>query len=166
MLSGILSDTLSLTSPTTTDVDKKIVAELELISGLDYKEYSKEMFSASSNLKNKTELDLIKTDIKNFQIDNILFKVGQIISMDTSNLLKRKHALLNELNNYKREENVEFIILMITDILKNGSYILYSEGAKDVLENAFNKEFKQGIFLENCVSRKKQIIPYIMESDI
>ena len=166
MLSGILSDTLSLTSPTTTDVDKKIVAELELISGLDYKEYSKEMFSASSNLKNKTELDLIKNDIKNFQINNRLFKVGQIISMDTTDLLKRKPDLLNQLNKYKREENVEFIILMITDILKNGSYILYSEGAQDVLENAFNKEFKQGIFLENCVSRKKQIIPYIMESDI
>ena len=86
--------------------------------------------------------------------------------MDTTDLLKRKPDLLNQLNKYKREENVEFIILMITDILKNGSYILYSEGAQDVLENAFNKEFKQGIFLENCVSRKKQIIPYIMESDI
>lgn len=166
MLAGILSDTLSLTSPTTTDVDRKIVSELELISGLDYKKFAKDMFGASSNLKNKTELELIKTDIKNFQINNRTFKVGQIISMDTSDLLQRKSNLLNELNKYKREENVEFIILMITDILNNGSYILYSEGAQNVLENAFNKEFKQCIFLQDCVSRKQQIIPYIMESDI
>lgn len=165
MLAGILSDTLSLTSPTTTEVDKEVVKELEIISGLKYKEFSKDIFSSSSNLNDKTEFELIKRDLKTFQLNNNTFKVGQIISMYTDELLNRKDKFIKELNRIKSENDISFIILMITDILKNGSYILYSESAKNILENSFNREFEQGLFIENCVSRKKQIIPYIMEND-
>lgn len=166
MLSGILSDTLSLTSPTTTEVDKTVVKDLESISGLNYKDFSKDIFSASSNLENKSEFELIKRDLKTFQLNNNTFKVGQIISMYTDNLLNRKEKFIKELNRIKNENDIQFIILMVTDILKNGSYILYSDSAKDILETSFNRKFEQGLFIENCVSRKKQIIPYIMESDI
>ncbi len=82
MLGGIISDTLALTSPTTTDYDKEVVEKLEEISGLNYKEFATDIFNASSNIGNKTEMELIKTDIKTFNTGTKSFKVAQIIMIN------------------------------------------------------------------------------------
>ena len=167
MLGGIISDTLALTSPTTTEFDKEVVEKLEIISGLDYKEYATDIFNASSNIDSKTEMELIKTDIKTFNIGTKTFKVSQIIIMNAEKILRRKDKFIESLDKIKEESKNEFVLLLITDILKNGSYILYnnSQTAENILSRAFDKKIEEGLFLNEVVSRKKQVIPFIMENE-
>ena len=167
MLGGIISDTLALTSPTTTQVDIDVVEKLEKISELNYKEYAQDIFNASSNIDNKTEDELIKTDIKQFNNGNKTFRVSQIIIMNADKVLERKDKFIDSLNKLKEEKEDEFVLLMITDILKNGSYLLYSENdiTRNILSRAFDQEAKEGMFLEKIVSRKKQVIPSLMENE-
>lgn len=165
MLSGIISDTLALTSPTTTGKDREVVQRLEEISGLDYKEYSKELFGASSDFSKKSEYDLITTDVKTFQNSGRTFKVSQIITMNVAPILERKESLVEELNKFKEVTNSDFAILIITDILSNSSYLLYDDTQLtfNILQRALNQNVYEGMYLEGVVSRKKQLIPLIME---
>ncbi len=167
MLGGIISDTLALTSPTTTETDKIVVRELEKISGLDYKEYATDIFNASSNIDNKSVMDLIKTDIKTFNNGSNQFKVSQMTMMDAQKVLDRKDKFIEALNEIKNSSQMEFVLLMVTDILRNGSYLFYSDGlaTKNLLSRALEKDIYEGIFLEQTVSRKKQVIPAIMENE-
>lgn len=163
MLSGILSDTLALTSPTTTDIDKEVVKNLEEITHLSYQEYSRKMFSESLNLNKKSPSDLINMDLKTFQTNSGFFKVSQIITLNPTNVLEKKEDIIKELETQLGQDI--FIIFMITDILKNGSYFLYTESAEEYLKKMFKRNIYQGFYVEGCVSRKKQIIPYIMEGE-
>ena len=165
MLAGIVSDTLALTSPTTTEKDKEVVFRLEEISGLKYKTFANEIFSSSINLEKKSEYDLITIDIKSFQNNGKSFKVSQIITMNIDSILKRKDRIIEELNKFKEITHSDFVILMITDIIKNGSYILYDNTplTYNILQRAFNEDIYEGMYLENVVSRKKQVIPLLME---
>lgn len=165
MLAGILSDTLALTSPTTTEIDRMVVSKLEEISGLNYKEFASDMFNSSANIDQKSDYELITGDIKSFQDNGKNFCVGQITSMDPTKILERKESLIEELNKYKKDLQVDFVVYLITDILKNGSYILFDDSATafNVLSRALDKEVCEGMFLEEVVSRKKQIVPAIME---
>lgn len=165
MLSGIISDTLALTSPTTTDKDKEVVEELEKISELNYQDFSKELFNSSANFDKKSELELITIDVKTFHNNGHTFKVSQIITMGAQKLLERKDSIVKELNKYKISTKSDFVILMITDILTNGSYILYDQSILtfNILQRAFNQNIYEGLYLDEVVSRKKQIIPLIME---
>lgn len=167
MLAGIVSDTLALTSPTTTEKDRETVSRLEEISGLNYKEFAKEMFNSSINFDKKSEYDLITIDMKTFQNNEKMFKVSQIITMNIEKILERKDKLIEELNKLKDDTNSDFVVLMATDILSNGSYIFYNDTflTYNILQKALNKDIYQGMYLENVVSRKKQIIPLIMETD-
>lgn len=167
MLAGIVSDTLALTSPTTTDKDRETVFRLEELSGLNYKEFAKEMFNSSINFDKKSEYDLITIDMKTFQNNERMFKVSQIITMNIEKILERKDKLIEELNKFKDDSHSDFVVLMVTDILSNGSYIFYNDAylTYSVLQKAFNKDVYQGMYLDKVVSRKKQIIPLIMETD-
>ena len=168
MMGGIISDTLALTSPTTTSVDIEVMKELEKISGLDYKEYAKDIFNSSIKLNEKSEAELINLDIKSFHYGNgRSFKVSQVVTMNSKDILARKDKLINELDKIREDKDLDFVLLLITDISTNGSYILYSDTqlSHNMLSRAFNKEVYPGMFLPLVVSRKKQVIPMIMEID-
>jgi manganese-dependent inorganic pyrophosphatase len=168
MMGGIISDTLALTSPTTTNVDIEVMKELEKISGLNYKEYAKDIFNSSIKLNEKSEAELINLDIKSFHYGNgRSFKVSQVVTMNSKDILARKDKLINELDKIREDKDLDFALLLITDISTNGSYILYSDTqlSHNMLSRAFNKEVYPGMFLPLVVSRKKQVIPMIMEID-
>ncbi len=168
MLGGIISDTLALTSPTTTDLDIEVVRELELLSGLDYKSYAHDIFNSSIKLNEKTENELINLDIKSFHMGNDrTFKVSQVVTMNANDILDRKEKIINELNKMREDKNLDFILFVITDISNNGSYLLYSDTtlSYNILARAFDKDLYEGIFMPNMVSRKKQIVPLIMEGE-
>ena len=166
MLAGIMSDTLALTSPTTTDTDREIVKKLEEITSLNYKEFATNMFNSSMNIDNKSILELVNTDIKSFQNGDDIFKVSQITIMDSEKLLKRKDELIKSLNDIRDNTKSNFVVLMVTDILKNGCFLFYSDDAVslNILSRALGNEVYEGLFLDGVVSRKKQIIPLIMET--
>ena len=162
MMSAIISDTLLLTSPTTTDVDKEALEELSKIAGVNFREYGMEMFKAGSSMKGKTVSEIIHGDFKNFTVDNQKVGIGQVSTMSTDEIMSRQEEFISELNE-EANEGYTAIALFVTDILKNGSYIFFNDKAKDIFSNSFGVEnIEQGHFFEGLVSRKKQIVPKLM----
>ena len=163
MLSGILSDTLILTSPTTTNIDKEAVIELSKIAKVDYKVYGNKMIKAGSSLEGMTKEQILYKDYKNYTIDNSKVGLGQIITTDIDEVLNEKEEYINLLNTVSESNNYLFVCLFVTNVLENGTYVLFSDRAKEILESAFGiKNIKQGEFLKGIVSRKKQILPVLM----
>ena len=163
MMSGIISDTLLLTSPTTTDIDKNSLEELSKIAKVNYKEYGMEMFKAGSSLEGKSISEIIHGDFKNFTVDNQKVGIGQISTMSTDEIMSKQDEFIKELNDDALDEGYTVIALFVTDILKNGSYVLFNDKAKEIIANSFGVEnITEGYFFEGLVSRKKQVVPKLM----
>src|SRR5574344_1701998 len=136
MLAGILSDTLNLTSPTTTSKDQAVALDLASIADINIDQFAKKMFKSALSLNGKSEFDLINIDIKSFQNKDYNFKVYQIITIDTDDLINKKDAFITELERIRTIEEDKFILLVITDIDKNGSYFIFTKDAIKILEKA------------------------------
>lgn len=163
MMSGIISDTLLLTSPTTTDLDKIALEELAKIAGVNYNDYGMEMFKAGSSLEGKSISEIIHGDFKNFTVDNQKIGVGQVSTMSTDEIMSKKDDIIAELNDMAKNEDYKAVALFVTDILNNGSYILFNENSKDIFAGSFGvPDIEEARFFEGMVSRKKQIVPKIM----
>jgi len=168
MLSGILSDTLILTSPTTTELDEEAVTYLSSLAGVDYREYGLDMLKAGSSLKGKTKEEVLYTDYKTYPIGGERIGLGQLSTTNPEQILEEKEEYIELLNNVAGANNYYFVAFFITDIINNGSYVLYSNRAEKILRKVYkNENLTQGTFLENVISRKKQILPGIMlEMDV
>ena len=163
MLSAILSDTLILKSPTTTYLDKEAVENLAKIAEVDYKNYGYQMLKAGSSIKGKTIEDIIYQDYKTYKVGTESLGISQVITMDFEELKPQLQELVEELNQIAKV-NLSTVTLFVTDIVKNGSYVLYNDSAKHMIEDSFDlNEVEEGTFLNGMVSRKKQILPAIME---
>lgn len=163
MLSGIISDTLLFKSPTTTNTDITTVVELAKIANIDYQEYGMEMLKAGSSLKGKTKEEILYTDFKNFTVDDRKIGIGQITTLNIDEIMKEKEEYISLINKVAENNDYEIVALFATDIINNGSYVFYNDRSKDILDNAFNIEhIEQGYYLKDIISRKKQIIPNII----
>lgn len=163
MLSGILSDTLILTSPTTTEKDKEAVEKLSKIAGVDYKEYGLDMLKAGSSLKGKTKEEVLYTDYKTYPVDDKKIGLGQLSTTNPDEILEELDGYVDLLNEVAEANDYYLVALFVTDIIKKGSYVIYSNRAEDILRKVYkNEDLTQGTFLEDVVSRKKQILPGIM----
>lgn len=163
MLSGILSDTLILRSPTTTDYDRVAVESLSKIAKIDYKKYGYDMIKAGSSLTGMTKEQVLYKDYKSYTIGKGKVGLGQVITMDIKEVLDEKDEYIKLLNSVCEHNNYLFVCLFVTDVFENGTYVLYSDRAKEVLESAFGiKDINEGHFLKGIVSRKKQILPVLM----
>ena len=163
MLSGLLSDTLCLQSPTTTEIDKKVAEDLSLIAGVDYEKYALDMFKAGTSLEGLTKEEVIKSDFKSFPIGDEKMAIGQVFTLDVDRIFDELDTYIKKLEEINNKEGYKFIIIAITDILKNGSYLIFTENAKSVLESIYKlDDIKQGYYVDGLVSRKKQILPSIL----
>ena len=163
MLSGLLSDTLCLQSPTTTEIDKKVAEDLSLIAGVDYEKYALDMFKAGTSLEGLTKEEVIKSDFKSFPIGDEKMAIGQVFTLDVDRIFDELDTYIEKLEEINNKEEYKFIIIAITDILKNGSYLIFTENAKSVLESIYKlDDIKQGYYVDGLVSRKKQILPAIL----
>lgn len=163
MISGIISDTLLFSSPTTTNTDIEVVKTLAKQINIDYEKYAMEMFKAGSVLKGKTKEQIIYSDFKDFTVENNKIGISQVSTINSDTILSNKDNYIKLLNEISKNNDYDIICLFVTDILKNGSYIFFNNKAYEVLERSFKQNLKQGDFLEKIISRKKQIIPNIME---
>lgn len=163
MMCAILSDTLLFKSPTTTALDKEVVERLSEITQIDYQKFAMEMFKAGSMIKNKSPEEILYTDFKNFTIDNFRIGIGQLSTVSPDDVLNKQEEYIDLLNRVEKEHDYYLISLFVTDIINDCSYCFYNDSAKTLLENSFDKDFTQGIKMKGIISRKKQIIPAIME---
>ena len=162
MLSAILSDTLLLTSPTTTEDDKFAAVKLANIAKVDIDKYGLEMLKAASSIEGKSVEELIKTDFKSYVVGDKLLGISQIMTLDIEAIEKNVDEFIAKLNEMV-SLNYSMVTIFITDIIKNGSYVLYNDAAAEIIKDSFGlKNIHQCIFLPKIVSRKKQIQPNII----
>lgn len=162
MASAIISDTLLLKSPTTTDLDKKVLEELGKIAKIDVKEYGLEMLKAGTDLSDFSADELINIDSKPFSTNGVNYQVAQVNTASIEEVIKDKEKIENAMNNFISKNSQDLFVLLITDILENNSQILVAGSRKDIAEKAFNVKLNDNTaFLPGVVSRKKQVVPVI-----
>ncbi len=164
LISGILSDTLALNSPTATPVDKEAIMELNDMLDLDLEEYTMKMFSAGTSLAGYSESEIFHQDFKEFSVGDKLIGISQIFTLDTTELHERQDGIDKYIDELHQQKGYDLTILLVTDIIKNGSYIFYNTENEAVLTMAFEQKTKPGLFLEGITSRKKQVAPKIMHA--
>lgn len=164
LISGILSDTLILKSPTTTERDKDAVRELAKIAEVDYESYGMEMLKAGTSLDGMSKEDVLYNDFKLYTVDEKTFAIGQFFTMNFEEIETDIDGYIKILDEISEANKYDFLALYVTDIIKNGSYIIYNTRAKDMVDIMYgNKDIPQGYFIEGCVSRKKNVVPIVME---
>ena len=159
MAAAILSDTVMFKSPTCTIRDIKTAERMARIANISLEELGKAIFSAS--IEGKTVEELLFTDYKEFHIAGHDLAVSQITCVDSSSMLSRKDEFLTLMEKSAKKNKYDLVILMITDVLLEGSQIIYV-GDDDTIRQAFNVTPREGTaFLPEVMSRKKQIIPML-----
>lgn len=163
MLSAILSDTLIFKSPTCTPKDVEAAKELAVIAGIDYEKYGMEMLIAGTSLGDKTPDEIITMDMKEFSMGKFQTAVAQINTVDIDGLLNNRENLESAMNGMIDDNNYDLFVLVMTDIVNNGSKILALGSSTELVEKGFNVELEVGTaWLDGVVSRKKQIVPFLM----
>ncbi len=162
MMCAILSDTVIFKSPTCTKADTKAVKELSKIAKIeDYKALGMEMFTVKSDVKGATPRELILRDFKDFNMSGKNVGIGQLEVVDLSLFDNMKDELFDMMKTIKEENNRDMVMLLLTDIIQEGSQILVS-GDNEVVERAFDIKLDNNeIWIDGVMSRKKQIIPFL-----
>jgi len=163
MMCAILSDTVIFKSPTCTKIDTKICKELALIAGIeDFKAIGLEMFKVKSQVDGVASIDLIKRDFKNFDMHGVKVGIGQLEVVDLSIFDDKKDDLIKAMNDLKQQDGYDTVLLLLTDIMAMGSQILVATNSLDNIQKAWDVEVKNNQFwLDGCLSRKKQVIPFL-----
>ena len=161
MLSAIISDTLLLKSPTTTEKDKETAEELAKIANVDLNAYGVDMLRAGADFSDYTAEQLINIDSKPFSSKGVKYQVAQINTVSIEEVLKSKEQLEEAMAKFMNENEEELFVLLITDVIASNSQVI-ALGKQDVVERAFDVKLEDNTaFLSGVVSRKKQVIPRI-----
>ena len=159
MAAAIVSDTVIFKSPTCTPQDVAMAERLARIGGVNLEEIGSAIFSASSEDKSPSEL--LFSDYKDFHIAGYNIGIGQVTTMDSAQVLTRRDQLLQWMREASRENGLDMMLLMITDVLKEGTALIYIGDGK-IIRQAFNVSPKENtVFLPHVMSRKKQVVPMI-----
>lgn len=160
MLSAIISDTLLLKSPTTTEKDKKVVTELARIANIDIEKYGIEMLKAGTDLDRYTEEELIHLDAKKIEKEDIKYVIAQVNTVSITDVLKRKEKIEQEINKEILAKGLSLFVFVITDIINSNSEAIVLGDRTDAISNTY--EIKDNIaIMPGVVSRKKQILPLV-----
>lgn len=163
MLCAILSDTVIFKSPTCTKIDTKVVKELAEIAGVeDYKVLGMEMFIVKSAVAGATPRELTTRDYKEFSMGSEKLGVGQLEVVDLSVFDDLKRDLFADIKKLKDEGGLHSVILLLTDIMKEGSQLLVVSDDESKINDAFNCKLENSqVWLDGVLSRKKQVIPFL-----
>ena len=163
LMAGLLSDTLNLNSPTATETDRLVLEELSKIAGVDPAKFAEEIFSVGSPLLTLTPEQVITADCKEYEEDGVRFTVSQIEELSFSHFPEKQEALLAALEAHTRKAQLFFAALLVTDINTQTSILLCC-GAPEFLQRIdFPPRGSNMWELAGVVSRKKQLLPYLLQ---
>jgi manganese-dependent inorganic pyrophosphatase len=161
LLAGVVSDTLNLTSPTTTSVDRQVLGKLEKISGVNARDFTEKLFASGSPLAHRSASQAIITDCKEYQEDGVRFSVAQIEEVGFTQFWKHKVDLLDALEQYRNSRAYLFSALLVTDVNTQSSLLL-ATGSSQFISRIDYPRVEPGVYeLKDIVSRKKQLLPYL-----
>ena len=164
MLSAIISDTLMFRSPTCTDQDRITAEKLSKIAGIDLYDYGYKLLEAGTDISDSTPEQIICIDSKDFQHNNLKITISQINSSNVDEVFKRKPELEKAIENRIQKENIDLFVFVVTDILEANSKVIVLGNRTDIFERAFHIQLiGNTTVLKGVVSRKKQILPAILE---
>ncbi len=161
MLSAIISDTLLLKSPTTTDYDRHAVASLAKLANVDVQTYGLSLLKAGTNIADKSESELIDLDAKSFKLNGHQVRIAQINTVDLDEAMARQQQFVAEMEKVCQSEHYDLFLCVITNILDSNSMgiVVGQNDVQALFEKAFGKVTNHTISLPGVVSRKKQIVP-------
>ncbi|MEI8288004.1 MAG: putative manganese-dependent inorganic diphosphatase [Verrucomicrobiota bacterium] len=161
LLAGVVTDTLNLTSPTTTSRDMEILKKLEGIASVNAREFTEKLFASGSLLTLKSAPQAITTDCKEYAEHGVKFSVAQIEEIGFEQFWKRKDEILGALENYRAQRAYHFSTLLVTDVTTQSSLLLVV-GDEKFIKRIDHPRLEPGIYeLRDVVSRKKQLLPYL-----
>jgi len=162
MMSGIISDTLNLTGPTATEQDTEVINWLEGIAGIKANELAMEIFNSGSILLSMAADEVICSDQKFYEENEFRFSVSQIEELGFNNFWDHSEKLSEALENFVKNENLDFACILVTDINHHNSLLLV-KGDDEFINNISYPAVQKGHIydLKGIVSRKKQLIPFI-----
>lgn len=164
LLSAIISDTLLFNSPTTTEDDKFVAIKLAKIAKVDLDKYSHDLLKAASSIEGMSIKELVYIDYKSYTVNNKNLGISVITTMDFDEI-KQKISEIREFLNNKADEGQDLCVMFVTDAIKNGSYIIYNDRGENIIKSSFGLDtIYQGIFIKKLVSRKKQMLPAILDT--
>lgn len=165
MLSAIISDTLMFKSPTCTEQDRVIAERLAKIAGINLYDYGYKLLEAGTDISGFTGLEIINVDSKDFRHNDLKITISQINSSNLEEVFKRKTEIEQAIEQRIQNENIDLFIFLATDILEANSKVIVLGNRIDIFERAFNtKLISNTTLLKGMVSRKKQILPAIIET--
>lgn len=162
MLSAILSDTLMFKSPTCTETDMKMAKRLAKISEVTLEEYGMDLIAAGTSLEGMSARELLDMDRKPFVMGKFNTAVAQINTGDFKSIYKMREEILADMESLREQENLDLVVLMVTDVIVGGTELFAVGPEKWIVERAFElPKADDSIFLKDVYSRKKQIIPQL-----
>ena len=165
MVSAIISDTLLLKSPTTTEDDKKAVAKLAEIAEIDAEEYGLEMLKAGTDLSSFSIEEILALDAKQIDFKDVKSIVNQVNTASIPDVLEMKDELEAGINKIIEDENLDLFMLLITDIVNSNSQVIALGKNADLVEKAYGVKLNDNmVLLEGVVSRKKQVVPIMTDN--
>ncbi|WP_027624758.1 putative manganese-dependent inorganic diphosphatase [Clostridium lundense] len=160
LCAAIISDTLLFKSPTSTNADRLMLKRLSEIANINPEKFAEEMFKAGTSLQGKTLDEIFNQDFKVFNIGSLKVGVGQVTTMDTEGFQSMKEDMLKYMENKTNDEGFNLLMLMVTDLLKDGSELLVTGDEKYLVSKAFNVQLDgKTVYIPGLMSRKKQVIP-------
>ena len=163
LLSGILSDTLILRSPTATPRDQECVKYLAEIAEVDYEDYGMKLFKSGTSLEGMSKEDVLFNDYKLYSINDKNFAIGQFFTTNFDDIENELDSYVDVLDRVADSNNYTLVCLYVTDIIKNGSYVIFNRKASGIMNLIYQDIVEEGYFVEGCLSRKKHIVPVVME---
>jgi manganese-dependent inorganic pyrophosphatase len=165
MLSAILDDTVITKSPTCTKIDEIIIAELAGLVGVpDWKDYGMEMFKVKASVSGMSADEIIKMDYKDFELGAGKFGIGQVEVVDLSEFDEKEDDLINSMKELQEKDDYHSVILLITDIINEGSRVLIVTRDQEKSEEALGEKIENNkTYVKGLMSRKKQIVPPFTE---
>ncbi|PWG00828.1 manganese-dependent inorganic pyrophosphatase [Levilactobacillus bambusae] len=165
MLSAIISDTLLLKSPTTTDKDREIARFLAQIADIDMESYGIDLLKAGTDLASKSDKELIDTDAKSYDLNGTNTRIAQINTVDLNDVLSREDGIKQAMSDEMASDNYQLFLVLATNVLDSNSELIVVGDHQDLVEKAFNTKLNNGqANLPGVVSRKKQLVPPLTET--
>lgn len=162
LCAAILSDTMKFKSPTSTYADIAMATKLAKIAQIDLDGFAAQMFKAGSSLEGMTPREILNNDFKDFIINKSKIGIGQISSYNPQNLQELKAGLLDYMSNHLKANGYRLLLLMVTDIVNEGSTVLFAGDDGELISKAFGVQpSENSVYLQGVVSRKKQVVPLL-----
>ncbi|MBP2652276.1 MAG: Cobalt-dependent inorganic pyrophosphatase [Firmicutes bacterium] len=165
LLAAIISDTLFFRSPTSTNMDRQTAEKLAQLANLELEKFGMAVLKAGAGLNGLSPSDIAANDMKEFQMEEYRIFISQISVLEPDEVLVKKTEVLSAMEGLRLKEQADIGILLITDIIKEATYLLSVGQAKNIITQAFGPEGTDGLwYLPGVMSRKKQVVPPLLEA--